>query len=64
MKQNLHPGVVAAIVVAMLCVVIGIWVWQPWTPKAVDVPTPTREERLKFSESMKASMLESMKHRH
>lgn len=64
MKREIHPGIVAAAIVAILGMLVGIWVWQPWAPKPLDIPTPTRAERLKFSAEMKASMMGNRQPRH
>ncbi len=57
MKREIHPGIVAAAIVVVLGVLVGIWMWQPWAPKPLNNPPPTRAERLKFSEEMRASMV-------
>ena len=59
MKRNVPPAAAVAVIVTVLCVMIGVWMWQPWVTKPLNNPPPTREERLKFSEEMKASMMQA-----
>jgi hypothetical protein len=64
MKKEINPVVAVAIVVVVLLVAAGLWIWQPWGPHyIINTTQPTDAERARSAASMRASMMESMQAR-